>query len=484
MTEEKPREYKKRIVEKWQRNEKNKDKLIEKIEWYELLDERFKIETKKEILANFEKNKKAELEWERYTTIATELWIIDKKYEELEELKKQFKAKKAEKSKIEKEIKWTKLDWADETTLKLQMANVRTLNEKMEKLKIEIDELDIIIKDRKNEIKEIEKSYWKRVEAENTSEEIPENVIGTDNFDQQDLSQPETLKEVHEQVIKELWSKDKTRKNILRLLDSWTWIDDELKEKIQEEINKKFFKYYDKRQWNLKVKSARYMKNKVKKWDNDILQLYDWNDLINHIRERELFPFRRRWKEKITYNNDENNEYQKKMTDVLDKIFVKIKIDNWNRIIEFKLWHKSYKLLVIENLNEHSDSKYLSWWKLHEKWMIWHNPDDWKNKKLAEYIKEQEKKWFIIPTWDCMRDMAKKLTKLIGNNTDNQNTHISHLMYLIWLEWDYRIDDFEKCSNWALARAWIWFRFDYDSRHCLYSDKNYERAKLLMIHKN
>jgi len=479
---ETPREYKKRIDEKWKRNENNKEKLIKKIEWYELLDEGFKTRNKQEILANFEKNQKAELESEQYTMIVTELWKIDKKYEEFDTLEEQLKAKKKEKNEIEKEIKWLKLDWADETTLNLQWASVRKLDEKLENLKSEIEDLEKKIKDRKLEIKEIEDSYWKKIE-ENITEENLENEYEAENFDQQDLSQPETLKEVHEQVIKELWSKDKTRKNILRLLDSWTWIDDELKEKIQEEINKKFFKYYDKRQWNLKVKSARYMKNKVKKWDNDILQLYDWNGLINHIRETELFPFRRRWKEKITYNNDKNNEYQKKMTDALDKIFVKIKIDNWNRIIEFKLWHKSYKLLVVEDLNKHSDSEYLSWWKLHEKWMIWHNPDNWKNKKLAEYIKEQEKKWFIIPTWDCMRDMAKKLTKLIGNDTDNQNTHIGHLMYLIWLEWDYRIDDFEKCSNWALARAWIWFRFDYNSRHCLYSGNNYERAKLLMIHK-
>jgi len=262
---ETPREYKKRIEEKWKKNEKNKEKLIKKIEWYELLDERFKTKTKKEILANFEKNQKAELESEQYTMIVTELWKIDKKYEELDTLEEQLKAKKKEKDEIEKEIKWLNLDWADETTLNLQWANVRKLNEKLESIKSEIEGLDKEINNMEQEIKVIEDSYWKKIDNNDENNEV-ENQKGKESKSHNGYIRykPETLKEVHEQTIKELWEKDGKRNEIIKILDKWVWIDNELKEKIKEEIFKRFFEYYDEKQWNLKVKSARYIKNKLK----------------------------------------------------------------------------------------------------------------------------------------------------------------------------------------------------------------------------
>ena len=88
---ETPRQYKRRIDEKWKRNEKNRDELIQQIEKYGLVDEEFKARTKKEILENFEKNKNAEKESEQYKIVVSELENIDKKYGELEELKEMLK---------------------------------------------------------------------------------------------------------------------------------------------------------------------------------------------------------------------------------------------------------------------------------------------------------------------------------------------------------------------------------------------------------
>jgi len=120
---ETPREYIKRIDEKWRRNEIINRKLIETIEWYDLLDERFKITAKQEFLDNFDKNQKAEQGWKKYTVIVSEIENIDKKYEELREKKEELKQKKEEKKEKEKEIKEAKLD-GNETTLKMQMAKV------------------------------------------------------------------------------------------------------------------------------------------------------------------------------------------------------------------------------------------------------------------------------------------------------------------------------------------------------------------------
>jgi hypothetical protein len=57
---ETPREYKNRIDEQRRKRRRNRDELIECINEYELVDERYKAETKQEILASFEKNEKAE----------------------------------------------------------------------------------------------------------------------------------------------------------------------------------------------------------------------------------------------------------------------------------------------------------------------------------------------------------------------------------------------------------------------------------------
>jgi hypothetical protein len=66
---ETPREYKKRIDETREKRRKNRNRLLECLQEYELVDERFKTKTRKEILENFEKNETAEKSTELYVKI-------------------------------------------------------------------------------------------------------------------------------------------------------------------------------------------------------------------------------------------------------------------------------------------------------------------------------------------------------------------------------------------------------------------------------
>jgi len=69
----------------------------------------------------------------------------------------------------------------------------------------------------------------------------------------------------------------------------------ELKEKVKKEISDKFFEYYDKKQWSLSMKSARFVKNKLR----------------NKIREYEKFGWT-----KDTLENDQNLNKIEKLVDI------------------------------------------------------------------------------------------------------------------------------------------------------------------------
>ena len=302
---ETPRQYKKRIDDKWKKNEKNRDELIQQIEKYELVDKRFKTRTKQEILENFEKNKKAEKESEQYRIIVSELENIDKKYGELGKLKEKLKAKKQEKAQVDKEIRESKLDGSDETTLKMQMASVRKLTERLEILKTEIEELEKDVENREQELKEIEETYgdktmssWTEGEESNTWK-VEDSSLSSE---WQDVAQwkPSTLKEYHEQTVQDLWNKDRTRWKIFEILEEWTWIDAELKGKIEKEISDRFFDYYDEKQWSLRMKSARFVKNKLRnkeKCIESIKNMPKWEKKEGKITELERLEKAYFWKE-------------------------------------------------------------------------------------------------------------------------------------------------------------------------------------------
>jgi len=321
----------------------------------------------------------------------------------LDTLEEQLKAKKKEKDEIEKEIKWLNLDWADETTLNLQWANVKKLNEKLEKLRSEIEELEEEIKNREQEKKVIEESYWKKTESENIPEENGWSNNETENFKEQDLWEPETLKEIHEQTIKELWTKDETRKDIIKILDTWTWIDDELKERVKKEISDKFFEYYDERLWSLKMKSAKYIKNKLrnkKRKYEEMPESIEKEENLNEIWELEdLFWTRHVWESELS---DKIGAKVKKI-DMLTKVWwkpvYKVKDENWKfHILRWKYlyWRWWYdKIVDVEDI----------WWQL--VMQVIKNWEQWLELWMEEYkiIKKLKHIWWkqvivAIQDWD------------------------------------------------------------------------------------
>ena len=301
MMTETPREYKKRIDEKRARNEKNKGKLLEKIEWYDLLDSKFKAKTKQEIVENFLKNEKADKESEQYKIIVSELENVDKKYEKLEELKQTLESKEKEIDEVNKEIKESKLDWTDETTLIMQMARTKELTERLKTLKSEVEELRKEISNREQEIEEIEATYGEMDQIDDSEKELTSDVKDENNSSDETLgSKKTTLKEFGETTIKDLRKKDRTRSEIIKLLEEWTWIDEELKQKIEWEILSRFSEYYGEKQWSLRMKSARFLKNKLRNSEKryvEIAEMPDWEkeSKITEIERREKMYFGKEW---------------------------------------------------------------------------------------------------------------------------------------------------------------------------------------------
>ena len=272
-----------------------------------MVDDDFKARTKQEILDNFEKNLNAEKNGELYLTVWKELEKIDVKYDELAKMKKQLKLKKQEKVEIEKEIKGSKLDGVDETTLKLQMAEIKKLNKRFETINPEIKELEKNIKDRESELKDIEETYgekiitsWTNAHSADLDKDFGWNMWKS--LWQGDVQwKPSTLKEYHEQTVQDLWNKDRTRWKIFEILEEWVWIDDKLKDKIEKEISDRFFEYYDEKQWSLRMKSARFAKNKLRNKEKIVENIMN---LSNERKERKITEFERL--EKV-YSGKESN---------------------------------------------------------------------------------------------------------------------------------------------------------------------------------
>ena len=260
---EKPREYKKRIDEQRKKRRKNRDELIEYINEYELVDERYKTETKKEILANFDKNEKAEKNSELYVKIWEELLNIEQKYKELEELKELLESKKQEYKDLNDELKEQNVDWDDKTTLKLQMQKINSMVSKLEKVEWEIEVLEKQVQDREKEIKEIEEMYWRKESIDETwLEDEEEQEIKKQQDENQTTENPETLQEYKKTVMNKRQKIMNTKWKILELLEEWTWIDKTLKEKIRWKISEVFEKYNDEIEWSLRIKSAWYIEDR------------------------------------------------------------------------------------------------------------------------------------------------------------------------------------------------------------------------------
>ena len=78
--------------------------------------------------------------------------------------------------------------------------------------------------------------------------------------------------------------------------------------------------------------------------------------------------------------------------------------------------------------------------------MMWDNVDEWRNKKLKEYVKEKQREWLHIPK---IEEMEGLLSELWGEaDLSFKQDQIAMLMYLSGMAWWYWL------SMWADKRSW------------------------------
>ena len=161
---------------------------------------------------------------------------------------------------------------------------------------------------------------------------------------------------------------------------------------------------------------------------------------------QELKEYRDLWKRNIKNISDDS---KKKIIRAVDSIPIKVEVDrDGSRLIEFKLWNKTYKILD-PRLEKHTDDEYrrhLKWSSVTEIdkdyvkiwWMRGDNVEEWKNEKLKEYVKGKQREWLHISKKQEMHRLIHDLWSMadLWQTTDN----IAMLMYLTWLDWYYRLD--------------------------------------------
>ena len=166
---------------------------------------------------------------------------------------------------------------------------------------------------------------------------------------------------------------------------------------------------------------------------------------------QELRYFRELWKEKFMIDD----ETKEKIVKATEKIPINIETDkDWSKLIEFKLWSKTYRILD-PKLESHTDDEYRkhvnqdSITKINQDyvklwWMNRSNIHYWQNKKLKEYIMWKEEKWLHIAN---LEDLEKLLNDLIlFANIGGKKNGIAMLMYLTGMDW------------------WYWLEKDYNKR--------------------
>ena len=487
---EKPREYKNRIDEQRRKRRRNRDELIECINEYELIDERYKAETKQEILASFEKNEKAEKAWELYVKIWEELANIEQKYQELEELKENLEAKRNEHETLKDELKAINIDCEDETTLMMQMQKVESINSKIEAIDVECKELEKKIEEREKEIKEIEETYWEKEGTDETSitEEKGQDISKSQEETTKKES-PRTLQEYKEIVLLEKWKTDNIRWKIIKLLEEWTWIDETLKEKIKWKISDVFEKYNDEIEWSLKMKSARYMEDRKvildlntkiriiwwkpcyatrKNWRHYVIrweeQLWKEYNKIKNIQEIWWKPYfewlRDDWGyDIIRWNNILNMVYIDKFwyewslkfeKSIWWRPVITINLDNGKQVAmwwEEQLW-KEYK--KIENIQEIRWKPYFEW--LRDDWD--HDIVRWNNVMNTMYI---EKFWY---EWSLKFEKSIWWRPFITINLDNGKQVVMWWEEQLWKEYK-KIENIQEI-RWKPYFEWLRDDWGYD----------------------
>jgi len=294
--------YKKETDEKLEIERKNRDNLIKQIENYDLADEKYKDSTKQEIMQNFKKHENNVKEDPTYKLAIEYLEDIRGKQNFLRDMREKLKNKELEKADIEQRLRDQKMDWSDKTTLELQKIKMDRLLQQLQIVISEIEEVEKDIKNYETEIEEMEKLYWKCDNAQCEAENVLDTNKYSDSKKKQKSTQrnePKSLDWYRGKTIKDLRKIDQVRHEIIKLLDEWAWIWDELSKKIKNEISSKFFEFYDEKQWSLRIKAARFQRNVAR------------NKSLEERRNRKI-----KWK--ITETIEAQNE-EKLMRSIIDK---------------------------------------------------------------------------------------------------------------------------------------------------------------------
>jgi len=174
----------------------------------------------------------------------------------------------------------------------------------------------------------------------------------------------------------------------------------------------------------------------------------------------ELKIFREIWQEKVESILDSSKE---KIIKAAKKIPVKMEIDSdGSRLVEFKLWKKTYKILN-PRLRAHSDDKYYYNPRYNSitmcddnvcaGWMRWDDVDKWDNQKLKEYVKEKQSQWLHIPKIEEMKQLLDELWEKAWLHWEPDK--IAMFWYLTGLDWWYWLSmwDNEKSGGmWGLKK--------------------------------
>lgn len=239
-------------------------------------------------------------------------------------------------------------------------------------------------------------------------------------------------------------------------------------------------------------------KEKLSKWPNGWNEdLKSWLVELGDKENKELLKtlevpqklkdFREKWEEWI---NDIDNASKEKIIKAVENIPVKVETESdGSRLIEFKLWNKTYKILD-PRLENHTDDKYrytpdynsithinhdyVRLW-----WMRWDDVENWENKKLKEYVKEKQWEWLHIAKIEEMKAILNELWK--EANLKDVSDKIAMLMYLTWMDWWYRLSmwDHEYSNSQADSRSVLECNGDYRNFYFDILGSNY--ASLCMI---
>ena len=235
-------------------------------------------------------------------------------------------------------------------------------------------------------------------------------------------------------------------------------------------------------------------KEKLSKWPNGWNEdLKSWLVELGDKENKELLKtlevpqnlkdFREAWEEKIS--GDVSKE---KIIKAAKNIPVKVETESdGSRLIEFELWNKRYKILD-PKLKTHSDDEYFDnreyvfirerneWVKLW--WMMWDDVTEWKNKKLANYVKEKEKQWLHIPKIEEMQEILAELGEKA--DLDSEADQIAMLIYLTWMYWLYWLSMWnDKTSGSQYSRSKL--RCNNGNRFFHYGGSDDSSASLCMI---